>query len=294
VTRKEAEPPDIKDLADAGDVEGLVEALDARFGSEVRCSAADVLADLRDPRSVEALIANLDDGDESVVVHAIAALAKVGDVRSVESLVQRLDRPDTRAAIYSMFALAEHPPPGSVERLVEVVNDDEKNDKTREMAAEALARMNDESAASGLRSALVAPETQFHALAGLADLGENRGEIDPALLELLVPMLRHPDWHVRGHAVSALGGTRDSRAVKPLIAALEDDIYDVRRRAVLALGQIGDSRAIRPLRRAATKESQQGDWIRSRIESDFGHSGASEDAQPGKRRWWQLRRGAGS
>jgi hypothetical protein len=44
-----------------------------------------------------------------------------------------------------------------------------------------------------------------------------------------------------------LGEIADTRAVEPLIAALEDDEEYVRQHAAEALGKIGDSRAVEPL-----------------------------------------------
>jgi HEAT repeat protein len=55
---------------------------------------------------------------------------------------------------------------------------------------------------------------------------------------------------VRESAAEALGAIGDSRAVEPLIKALNDADSDVRESAAVGLGKIGDSRAVEPLIRA--------------------------------------------
>ncbi|QSZ68177.1 HEAT repeat domain-containing protein [Methanofollis aquaemaris] len=60
--------------------------------------------------------------------------------------------------------------------------------------------------------------------------------------------LDHERPEFRWGAAEALGRLGDSRAVEPLIRALEDDPDPrVRKKAAWALGQIGDMRGQRPL-----------------------------------------------
>ena len=82
-------------------------------------------------------------------------------------------------------------------------------------------------------------------------------------VEGLIKVLRYKEHYVeRVHAANVLGNICDSRAVVPLIAALEDRMSFVRRAAAEALGEIGDSRAVEPLI-AALKDS---DWdVRSQV-----------------------------
>jgi HEAT repeat protein len=54
-------------------------------------------------------------------------------------------------------------------------------------------------------------------------------------------------WPVQSRAASALGKSRDPRAVEPLILALRDKMVPVRERAAEALGRLGDPRAVEPL-----------------------------------------------
>jgi HEAT repeat protein len=59
--------------------------------------------------------------------------------------------------------------------------------------------------------------------------------------------MQDEDSSLRGWAASALGEIGDTRAVEPLIAALQDQVPVVREWAAQALGEIGDARAVEPL-----------------------------------------------
>ncbi|MGA7075782.1 MAG: HEAT repeat domain-containing protein [Halobacteriota archaeon] len=62
------------------------------------------------------------------------------------------------------------------------------------------------------------------------------------------------DSGVRRDAAEALGEVGDSRAVEPLVWALNDEDSLVRRDAAGTLKKIGDSRAVEPLIRALNDE----------------------------------------
>ena len=63
------------------------------------------------------------------------------------------------------------------------------------------------------------------------------------------------DARIRQAAARALGQNEDSRAVKPLIAALEDTVAPVKEVAAASLGKIGDPQAVVPLLALLKKES---------------------------------------
>jgi HEAT repeat protein len=86
----------------------------------------------------------------------------------------------------------------------------------------------------------------------------------------LIEALGYQDDHnVRLAAASALGRVGDSRAVEPLIAALEDQAR-VREVAIIALGKIGDPRSVESLTTALDDD----DWeIRSTIAKSLGAIG---------------------
>lgn len=77
------------------------------------------------------------------------------------------------------------------------------------------------------------------------------------------------DDNVRLAAASALGRIGDSRAVDPLIAAL-DDQQRVKEVAALSLGKLGDSRAVEPL----INELDEENWeVRSSVAKALGKIG---------------------
>jgi HEAT repeat protein len=113
----------------------------------------------------------------------------------------------------------------------------------RMQAARALGRINDQASVPHLIPLLQdkVKAVREEASTALAAIGE------PAL-----PALRdattHGDWLVRLHAVEALGKTKSSLAVEPLLSLLFND-HDsaVREDAVRALGEIGDPQAVEHL-----------------------------------------------
>jgi HEAT repeat protein len=86
----------------------------------------------------------------------------------------------------------------------------------------------------------------------------------------LIEALDYGDDHnIRLAAASALGRIGDSRAVDPLIDAL-DDQQGVNEVAALALGEIGDSRAVEPLINALGDENWE---VRSSAAKALGKIG---------------------
>jgi HEAT repeat protein len=72
-------------------------------------------------------------------------------------------------------------------------------------------------------------------------------ERDNQEVSQLINQLGGQDRQARADAAERLGGFKNRRATKPLIAALDDKDLDVRRAAVFALGQINDPSAFDPL-----------------------------------------------
>jgi HEAT repeat protein len=82
-------------------------------------------------------------------------------------------------------------------------------------------------------------------------LGMMGGEEAVRNLILLVRN-QHEDLIVRGRAALMLGKLGDTRAVEPLIEALDAPGYQTPMYAAESLGKLGDPRAIPPLRRMLT------------------------------------------
>jgi HEAT repeat protein len=85
---------------------------------------------------------------------------------------------------------------------------------------------------------------------------------DPICIEQLIAELAHPDPNRRWDAVAALGAGGDSRAVPPLMRALEKDMKErtgIAMAIIPALGQMGDERAVPLLLKALNKLDE--DWL---------------------------------
>jgi HEAT repeat protein len=71
-------------------------------------------------------------------------------------------------------------------------------------------------------------------------------------------MLKNANAAVRQKAAEELGHNKSSRAVEPLIAALNDPDFGVQNRAAIALGEIKDPRAVQPLMATITDAAKNG------------------------------------
>lgn len=105
----------------------------------------------------------------------------------------------------------------------------------------AIVKLEADRDVSGLVRALGRRNRRERAEAALA-LG--RSPDTRRLVEPLIAALQDEDWGVREAAASSLGRIGDTRAVAPLIKALQDAGSSA---AAKALGQIGDVRAVDPL-----------------------------------------------
>jgi HEAT repeat protein len=192
-------------LGDSRAVSPLVSILKDRDRS-VREAAIAALTAIG-PSSVEALGGCLTDPDLSVQEAASAVLATIADDRVLDPLLRALASHDWIVRMHAAKALGRLANPLSVPRLIPLLHDKVK--AVREEAAAALAAIGEASV--------------------------------PALLEAM----RHQEWLMRLHAVEALGKTRSSSAVEPLLGVVFNDPDSaVREDAVRALGDIGDTGAV--------------------------------------------------
>lgn len=86
------------------------------------------------------------------------------------------------------------------------------------------------------------PDKQIH-----NNTAQTLGEIKNGTLDSLLRALKDHDPEVRANAATALGKTKDKKAVEPLIISLKDKEWEVRKNAVEALGEIRDGKAIIPV-----------------------------------------------
>jgi HEAT repeat protein len=76
----------------------------------------------------------------------------------------------------------------------------------------------------------------------------------PAVDALIASLKENQDTEVRRMAVTALGKTKDLRAVEALIAVLDDTNPTIRESVVNTLGSIREPRAVEPWIKALKKE----------------------------------------
>lgn len=203
----------------------------------IREEAAMLLGTMRDPRAVGPLVSLLRDSDRAVREAAIGALTAIGEP-SVPVLGLCLSDPQPAVQEAASTVLASIADSRVLAPLIASLKNSDWI--VRMQAARALGRINDQTSVPHLIPLLqdkvkaVREETST----ALAAIGE------PAL-----PALRdattHGDWLVRLHAVEALGKTKSSLAVEPLLSLLFND-HDsaVREDAIRALGDIGDPQAV--------------------------------------------------
>jgi len=220
-------------------VEAVVAA--ARWDPElaVRQRAVEALAQLGDTRAVGPLLTVLEDGTPSLRAGVAAALGRLGDERAVEPLTEALKDDDETVRRSAIGAL------GRIWELPDLFRLGDHSVVARVRAATALGRQGDVRAVPSLIAALRDKDEAVcaNAATALGQLGSAQA-VEP-LVSLLLTRKEEPAARMR--AAEALGRLGDRRAVGPLIAALRDAEQNVRWSAVQALGQLRDEQAIEPL-----------------------------------------------
>ena len=191
------------------EIYGITSVIAGLKDEDIQDSTAYALGEIKDPQTVEPLIAALKHEDEGVRAHAARALGYIKDPRAVEPLIAALKDEDEDRIVraHAAHALGEIKDPRTVEPLIAALKDEDWFVRTG--AAIALSQIKD------LRA-----------------------------VEPLIAVLKDEDEDVREHAAQAFGYIKDPRAVEPLIAALKDEDEAVRAHAAHALGKIKDPHAV--------------------------------------------------
>ncbi|MFB0560443.1 MAG: HEAT repeat domain-containing protein [Candidatus Lokiarchaeia archaeon] len=227
---------------------------------EVRIAAAEVLGKIESSRAVEPLINALKDkfskfGEDFYEIRSEAAraLGEIGDVRAVEPLIQALKDKDGEVRLRAAEALGKIGDERAVEPLTQALKDENKYyvKHVRESMEEALQCIEEKKKEESSIRALSDPSPRVRIAAAEA-LGRNGSS--RAVEPLINALEGDPSPRVRMIAAEALGKIRDTRSVEPLIKALKDrflefgkNFYEIRSEAALALGEIGDKRAVEHL-----------------------------------------------
>jgi len=203
----------------------------------IREEAATMLGTLRDPRAVAPLVSVLRDGDRAVRDAAIGALLAIGEP-AVPTLGACLSDPALTVQELASSVLATIADSRVLAPLIKALVSPDWI--VRMHAAKALGRIRDPGAVAPL-----VPLLQDKVKAVREETSSALAAIGEAALSSLIAALTHAEWLVRLHAVEALGKTRSSEAVDPLLSVIfNDQDRAVREDAVRSLGQIGDARAL--------------------------------------------------
>ena len=218
--------------------------------------------------AIPALIRVLDSSDSTARLSAIRVLGRTASPDAIGPLISSLKDPDEGIRAAAATALESVGAPEAIEHLLQAVRDKDRN--VRKAVVRALGHTNDPRAATVIITLLRTHETDMQEIASqalvnlgtsaIADLIAVLSETDSLLRESvpailvrigapavppLLTALRDAPVPANQSAAFILGEIRDSRAVWPLIAALQTP--ELTLSAVEALGKIGDSRAVKPL-----------------------------------------------
>jgi len=170
----------------------------------VRSEAAIGLGQARSKEAVDALIASLNDPEETVRVNVIRALGDIGDTKAIDPIVPFVG--DRQSAV-------------------------------RMAACQALGALRDARGVPALEKALYDQDESIRIVAARA-LGDLPG---PESLEVLMRVaLQDASERIRSHVVKVVGARRTREAVPKLESALRAESDLVRANAAMALGEIGD------------------------------------------------------
>ncbi|HEY4556249.1 MAG TPA: HEAT repeat domain-containing protein [Lysobacter sp.] len=207
------------------------------------------------------LVRLLDRGDFNDRVAAISALGHYGDVAHFERLARFLGDRSPIVSLCAAGAVMRLDPPRAVQMIVPQITRredwsrgrvaailrDARHDSVAQALSEATLRANADLAPRLVRFLAGIDSVQASAVIRTCLRTTDDDHLvstclqvlsDAADLDLVRPLLTHPQWHVRMHAASALGrlGQRGDEA--HLIRLLSDSQWWVRYRAAQALTQL--------------------------------------------------------
>ena len=227
--------------ADPKTVDALIAALkDGDPG--VRQAAAESLGRIGDPRAVDPLNGLLNDANVEVRRAAIEALGNLEDARAIPGLTRAAADPNPTVRREAAEALLSFDEPAAGEPLIKLLNDSDP--RVRVIAMEGLSRRSDKRALAPLTKLVKDPNVEVRARAVRA-LSRFR---DPAAQEGLVSALKDENAEVRAAAAAGLGELDLKAAPQGLLDATKDPSSDVRQQAAEALGQIRDPKAVPQLK----------------------------------------------
>jgi len=264
-TRRDA----VQALGKLGGVDAVSHLIAALIDKSLRVTdyAADQLAKLRPSQALEPLIGIVKDRtrDECHRGHAAYALGELGDPRAEGALLAALEEADqSELCSKAAIALGKLGDSRALEPLIAALRE-RRNRFLREGAATGLGKLGDPRAVEPLIAALKDPsrEVACAAATALGEIGELRA-VDP-----LTVMLNHSESSVCLCAARALGKLGDAKALAAVMAVRDHKHYalswvrDAVDKAIEAIDPSGTKRAtleIRP-RPEGEKIEELGDMM---------------------------------
>ncbi len=231
----------VSGLAEIGPSDGLpavIEAL-AHPSDRVRCAAIRVLCEWGEPMPLAEAVAWLPPAGSSRQL-ALAAIAQIDEADSAPTLTRSLVRGNAQEGLWEdevelVWNLCDSTKPhdaldGVIDLLLEALEDDRDDIAAR--AQDFLLWLKEEAvpALTALARSSPAPDRAVWAL----------GQIGGApALDPLIEAVEHPDARTREEACVALGELRDPVSVEALLRATRDSEHGVRVNAAAALDRIG-------------------------------------------------------
>jgi HEAT repeat protein len=280
--------PDVAALAEQQDVEGLVSAagfkdplrdFEGRLidrGEEIRTQAVLALGELGDETGNGTVAAALRDPSDSVRGAAVRVLFRRGEVAPLAQALSWLPSESGNSRALALRSLLELKKPGTAQAVIRalvwapgeraladldaalvqtLVTADTRADVANEVIEELLTALCDDRVEVGDRAEellyRLAPASVQGVIAELEGGREPEraagllGRIgDTRALQPLIEALERRDISVRVEAASALGELREPAAVEPLLRATRDHNLDVRAEAGQALDAIGTAAVV--------------------------------------------------
>jgi HEAT repeat protein len=200
---------------------------------------------------IQSLLSDLNSSKPSVRAEAAGKLGKIGGPEVVKRLIDALGDNDSSVRSEVVSALGECKDPSAIEPLTKLFQSDSS---LRVKIIYAFNRIRDTRATAALIKALddASSDVRYAAAKGLGSLKDTKA-VEP----LIAALQKDTFLMVRMSAAESLGMIGDPKAVEPLIQALRDSLPNGRISAARALAQLKDSRAIAPLTAAYTPETDR-------------------------------------
>ena len=230
----------------------------------------EILAGIGDPIAIQAVIKNLEDGDEYVRETSARALGLFKSRLAADSLIEHLSDPSGRVRASCASSLGALKAVKATRNLLKSLEDNFV--EAREAASEALGKIGTAEAIRHVGALLKHDRVEVRqaAVQCLGLMMDKRAET------YLIEALTNPDRGVRRFAANMLGKRKTVQALRPLMICLLDEDWQVRKCAASALGSINDSRCVDALISAMNDENI---WVRYASAIAVGKIGV-EKARP--------------